>query len=268
MKSLYTLLFFLFVINFSLIGQDASGPFDNLELLSGATCEKPSLDNCSESDASLSWNCTLDELVSLITSNIKYPGPARENELEGTALIQFHINASGRIVEYEVLHHLGQGTDRALHKMYKKAKFNELQFVGLDCSKEDRILQLKIPVTFKLEGGSYPILWNIEQLFCERSQHFVKQSVRAKRFKKYLKEAGEIHDFWLYEHGLSSFDSFDVVHATEDGSKLEYQNMTSLNSEGLEEIKSKVKRGDALLFRFHDSVKGESRTFKKVLLIR
>lgn len=264
MRIRFALLLLLITFHLSSSGQDQASRFNDLDLLSDSVCSQPALTSCETDSLNTSWSCTLDEIVNLITSNLKYPGIARENDRQGTALIQLIINSEGNIVDCQTLHHFGVGTEKALSKMYKKSRLNELQFNSLGCLKEGKFLHLKIPVTFKLEGGHYSKLWDIEQIFCERTQHFSRQFLKVKRLKKELEKAKELNEFWIYKHGLLTFRSFDMVlHQAE--TKHEWKNITDLKSSSIDEMIALANKDDVLIFNIHDtSSKGET-TFKKAI---
>ncbi len=64
--------------------------------------------------------CSNKELMSFIYSNLKYPRLARENDIEGSVIVEFVVNKVGEVVQPKILRGVGGGCSEAVLKVLKK----------------------------------------------------------------------------------------------------------------------------------------------------
>lgn len=98
--------------------------------------------------------CSDGKMLEYIYKNIKYPGEARENGIEGMAVIKFIVEKDGSIEEAEISRNPGGGIgEEALRVIKSMNNMPEKWTPGLQRGCPVRVLYT-IPVKFKLEGKS------------------------------------------------------------------------------------------------------------------
>ncbi|MCO6487764.1 MAG: energy transducer TonB [Phaeodactylibacter sp.] len=91
--------------------------------------------------------CSDKELLSYIYQNIRYPGVARENNIEGLVVVQFVIEKDGAVSNARVLRDIGGGCGReALRVVNSMPEWTP----GLQRGRAVRV-QLNLPVKFSLK---------------------------------------------------------------------------------------------------------------------
>lgn len=87
------------------------------------------------------------ELLNFIYSNIKYPALARENGVEGTAVISFVVDESGNISKLDIVRDIGAGCGQ---EALRVAKLMPPWNPGRQNGRPVKVL-FKLPVRFKLQ---------------------------------------------------------------------------------------------------------------------
>ena len=64
--------------------------------------------------------CSNKELMAFIYGNLKYPRLARENEIEGSVIVEFVVNREGQVVTPKILRGLGGGCSEAVLRVVNK----------------------------------------------------------------------------------------------------------------------------------------------------
>lgn len=96
--------------------------------------------------------CAEDEMLKFIYSNIKYPAVARENGIEGRAILQFIVQKDGSIKDVKVLRDPGGGTGMEAERVIKLMNDMPTKWIpGKQRGKPVRV-QYALPVSFKLQG--------------------------------------------------------------------------------------------------------------------
>jgi periplasmic protein TonB len=101
-------------------------------------------------DNSAKSECANKKLMEFIYSNIQYPAIARENNVEGTVVIQFVVDTNGRISEAKVVRDIGaQCGEEALRIVNLMNDMPEKWTPGKQRGRPVRVLFM-LPVRFKL----------------------------------------------------------------------------------------------------------------------
>ena len=110
--------------------------------------QMPTFPGCEgESDKKTREQCAQKKMLEYIYKNIKYPAIARENGVEGTAVVTFVVEKDGSITDAKVLRDIGAGCgDESLKVVQKMPKWNP----GKQRGRNVRV-QFNLPVRFKLE---------------------------------------------------------------------------------------------------------------------
>lgn len=114
--------------------------------------EMPSFGDCKKiSNKAERKQCSDRSLLSFLSKNIKYPAIARENNIEGQAVIRFIVEKDGTITETEIVRDLaggcGQEALRVVNLMnQKKLTWNP----GMQQGRPVRV-QFNLPIRFKLQ---------------------------------------------------------------------------------------------------------------------
>lgn len=237
-------------------------------LVDSSICAKPILKKCNLDDNPKPWNCTLEAIGQEILRTLKYPGIALENGREGSVLIELRINEIGEVIECNTLHHFEQNSDKALEKLYRKSKLTDLSFEAVNCLKEKELISLRIPVTFYLENKNVPFLWDMEQVFCERSTHFEIQQVKLNKFKKYLKQSPSINEMWLYKYNLVALESLGIDLSRNDEIVKSWNDLKDIKVSELTGFADVIRKGDIIIFRIYEQIKDQNRMFTKKVIIK
>ena len=96
--------------------------------------------------------CAQEKMLKYIYKNLKYPAIARENGVEGMAVIQFVVNEDGSVGDAKVVRDPGAGTgDSALKVVKGMNSLPEKWTPGKQRGRPVKVLYT-LPVKFKLEG--------------------------------------------------------------------------------------------------------------------
>ena len=95
--------------------------------------------------------CADKKMLEYIYSNIRYPDEARENGVEGMAVVSFVVEKDGRVNEVRIVRDPGAGTGREAAKVVKMMDLDNIFWVpGRQNGRHVRV-QFNLPVKFKLE---------------------------------------------------------------------------------------------------------------------
>ena len=95
--------------------------------------------------------CAQQELLKFIYKNIKYPAIARENGVEGTAVVTFVVEKDGSVTDARVVRDIGaQCGDEALRVVNLMNQQGIKWTPGKQRGRPVRV-QFNLPVKFKLE---------------------------------------------------------------------------------------------------------------------
>lgn len=96
--------------------------------------------------------CAEDEMLKFIYGNIKYPAVARENGIEGRAILQFVVEKDGTVQNIKVLRDPGGGTGKEAERVVKMMNSMGQKWIpGKQRGKPVKV-QYTLPVSFKLQG--------------------------------------------------------------------------------------------------------------------
>ncbi|HKK77411.1 MAG TPA: energy transducer TonB [Saprospiraceae bacterium] len=108
----------------------------------------PTFPDCAEAADPLA--CTSEEMIKRIYKNLKYPAIARENNVEGTVVVSFIINESGKIKDIELLRDIGAGcgevTLESVRRLQQKITFQP----GMQQGRKVKV-RYNIPIRFRLQ---------------------------------------------------------------------------------------------------------------------
>ena len=80
--------------------------------------QMPVLKSCaSVSDNATRKQCHKDAVDTFLAANLKYPPLARENGIEGSAVVRFTVEKDGRLTDILLLRSLGAGTDAEVMRL-------------------------------------------------------------------------------------------------------------------------------------------------------
>lgn len=110
--------------------------------------DNPAFPGCEGiSDKAEKKRCADEKMLQFIYSNIKYPAIARENGVEGMAVIKFVVEKDGSITSPEIARDIGAGCGaEALRVVQMMPKWEP----GKQRGRAVRV-QFNLPVKFKLE---------------------------------------------------------------------------------------------------------------------
>ena len=123
--------------------------------------EMPYFSGCTEFDKKPEEKrqCSNYNLVSFISSHLKYPEEAKREGLEGTVIVSFVITKEGKVEDPYVLKDIGGGCGEEAISILKNMPLWES---GIDKGEKVNV-KLNLPVKFKLSGAGvstkYRILW-------------------------------------------------------------------------------------------------------------
>ena len=110
--------------------------------------EMPRFPGCEdELDKELKKACATKQLLSYIYKNIKYPGIARHNNIQGTVVIGFIIERDGQLSNIKILREIGGGCGKEAARVIKNMP---LWTPGKQNGRPVRV-QYRLPVKYKLE---------------------------------------------------------------------------------------------------------------------
>lgn len=114
--------------------------------------EMPRFPGCEDiSDKAERKTCSQKKMLEFIYKNIKYPPIARENGVEGTVVIRFVVDKSGKVQEPTILRDIGaQCGSEALRVVEMMNKMGKKWIPGKQRGKPVKVY-FNLPVKFKLE---------------------------------------------------------------------------------------------------------------------
>jgi len=97
-------------------------------------------------------DCAKQKMLQYIYKNLKYPAIARENGVEGMAVIQFVVEKDGSVADARIVRDPGAGTgDNALKVVNAMNNMGAKWTPGKQRGRPVKV-QYTLPVKFKLEG--------------------------------------------------------------------------------------------------------------------
>ncbi len=97
-------------------------------------------------------DCAKDKMLEYIYKNLKYPAIARENGVEGMAVIQFVVQKDGSVAGAKVVRDPGAGTGTAALKIVEAMNSMGSKWTPGKQRGRPVKVQYTLPVKFKLEG--------------------------------------------------------------------------------------------------------------------
>ncbi len=95
--------------------------------------------------------CAQEKMLEFIYGNIKYPAIARENGVEGTAVVRFVVEPDGKVTQAEVVRDPGAGTGEEALRVVNLMNQKGIKWVpGKQRGRPVRV-QFNLPVKFKLQ---------------------------------------------------------------------------------------------------------------------
>jgi len=96
--------------------------------------------------------CAEEKMLQYIYKNLKYPAIARENGIEGRAILQFVVDKDGSVAEVNVVRDPGAGTGDAAKKVINAMNNMPQKWTpGKQRGRPVKVLYT-LPVLFRLEG--------------------------------------------------------------------------------------------------------------------
>ena len=96
--------------------------------------------------------CSQEKLMQYIYANLKYPSIARENGIEGRAVIRFVVDKNGKVSDVKILRDIGGGCGEAAAKVIKSMnKMSKKWVPGRQGGRKVKVYYT-LPVIFKLTG--------------------------------------------------------------------------------------------------------------------
>jgi protein TonB len=97
-------------------------------------------------------NCAKEKMLQYIYKNLKYPAIARENGVEGMAVIQFVVEKDGSVAGAKIVRDPGAGTGTAALKIVEAMNSMGSKWTPGKQRGRPVKVQYTLPVKFKLEG--------------------------------------------------------------------------------------------------------------------
>lgn len=95
--------------------------------------------------------CATEKLLKFIYANIKYPAIAKENGVEGTAVVQFVVEKNGEVKEVTIARDIGAGCGTEAARVVKLMNKKGLKWTpGKQRGRAVRV-RFTLPIKFKLE---------------------------------------------------------------------------------------------------------------------
>ena len=91
----------------------------------------------------------VDELNKFITSNLKYPQEAIDNNIQGTVSVDFDIDVFGKIILTKIKHGIGYGCDEEAVRLVKLLQFSKRKYQGVHV-----IFHRNLNINFKLNTAT------------------------------------------------------------------------------------------------------------------
>lgn len=97
-------------------------------------------------------DCAKQKMLEYIYKNLKYPAIARENGVEGMAVLQFVVEKDGSVAETKIVRDIGAGCGEAALKVVEAMNNMPQKWTpGMQRGRPVKVLYT-LPVRFKLEG--------------------------------------------------------------------------------------------------------------------
>lgn len=114
--------------------------------------QMPRFINCSEDGTDRDRNnCASMEMLKFVYRNLKYPPVARENGVEGTAVVTFVIEKDGRVTGPRVVRSIGGGCDEEALRVINLMIDRDMRWIpGMQQGEAVRT-QFNLPVKFRVE---------------------------------------------------------------------------------------------------------------------
>lgn len=127
-------------------------PFQNLE-------QMPRFPGCEELDGDYNAKkaCADQKLLQFISANIQYPDLARENNVQGMAVISFVVTPNGQITTVNILRDPGSGTGAEAKRVIESMRELPEAWTPGYVNEKAVHVRLNIPVHFKLTEPVPPI---------------------------------------------------------------------------------------------------------------
>ncbi|MEM9525052.1 MAG: energy transducer TonB, partial [Bacteroidota bacterium] len=108
-------------------------------------------ESCKELPKEERKSCSDRKLLQFIMANVNYPAMARENGIEGTAVISFTVEKDGSVSEIEAVREVAGGCTEAALKAVAAINRKGKKFTpGIQQGREVRV-RFNLPVAFRLE---------------------------------------------------------------------------------------------------------------------
>lgn len=149
-KLFLTFLFFIFLSPAAVFAQETPEQDTTIYVVAD---KMPRFPGCEKSDTTeaVIYECAQSNLLSFIYGNVRYPYEAREQNIEGTAVVSFVVEKDGTISDPRIVKDLGGGTGEEVLRVV--SAMNEV-FIrwrpGMQKGKPVRV-RFNLPVKFKLE---------------------------------------------------------------------------------------------------------------------
>ncbi|HJV77599.1 MAG TPA: TonB family protein [Paludibacter sp.] len=92
------------------------------------------------------------KLLEYLGTNIRYPVEAQKNDQQGTTIVQFVVNAQGKVEKAKVLRSISSSLDQEALRVINSLP----DFIPGEQSGKMVSVYYTLPITFKLDGGSKP----------------------------------------------------------------------------------------------------------------
>ena len=148
----FILLFFITILSQSVVAQDQGNqPEDKIFKV---VEEMPRFPGCEDMAGSIDERkaCSDKKLLEYLYKNLKYPAIARENGVEGMAVIQFVVEKDGSVAGAKVVRDPGAGTGTSALKVVEAMNSMGAKWTPGKQRGRPVKVQYTLPVKFKLEG--------------------------------------------------------------------------------------------------------------------
>lgn len=113
--------------------------------------EMPRFPGCEEMiDIDERKGCSQKRMLEFIYKNISYPAEARENGIQGTAVVRFVVDKDGKVVDPKIVRDIGGSTGEEVLRIIEKMKEEVTWIPGKQKGKAVKVY-FNLPVKFRLE---------------------------------------------------------------------------------------------------------------------
>lgn len=112
--------------------------------------EMPRFPGCDEGNESERTKCSNTKLIGFISNHLKYPEAAKKGKIEGTVVVSFVVNKSGKVEKIKTVKSLDSDCDKAALAVVEKMQ-QEITWIPGQHEGKTVAVEMALPFKFKLD---------------------------------------------------------------------------------------------------------------------